>query len=69
MRRSMLLIPNFLNVSPSCPSYLTEIDHSALADDPKVVDGAPCAIQVVGRRLQDEELLGGAQVIADVLEK
>lgn len=40
---------------------------SGISDDPNIVDGAPCAIQVAGRRLQDEELLGAAQVIAEVL--
>lgn len=36
-------------------------------DDPKIVDGAPCSIQIAGRRLQDEELLAAAGTISEVL--
>jgi amidase len=38
-----------------------------LADDPHIVDGAPCSIQVAGRKLQDEELLSVAELISSVL--
>ena len=36
-------------------------------DNPDVVDGAPTAIQVVGWRFQDEEVLMATEVIDKVL--
>jgi hypothetical protein len=58
---------------PQCESFVSfataEINPRVLTDDPKAVNGAPCAIQVAGRRLQDEELLSRAEVIADILEE
>jgi Asp-tRNA(Asn)/Glu-tRNA(Gln) amidotransferase A subunit family amidase len=31
------------------------------------VEGAPCCVQVVGRHLQEEELLHNAEIISSVL--
>ncbi|KAF4633472.1 hypothetical protein G7Y89_g4647 [Cudoniella acicularis] len=36
--------------------------------DPKLVDGAPCAIQIVAPRFQDEECLYAAKIIDQVLK-
>ncbi len=36
-------------------------------DDPETVDGAPCAVQVVGRPYHEEATLSAVQVIDDVL--
>lgn len=37
-------------------------------DDADLVEGAPCAVQVAGRNLQDEELLRDVEIIAGVLD-
>ena len=39
------------------------------ADDPDVHDGAPAAIQIVGRRLDEERLLSMAQLVVEALDK
>jgi len=45
-----------------------DINERELADyDAQIVDGAPCAIQVIGRRFQDEELLSVAEQVASAL--
>jgi amidase len=45
--------------------------HSAdtSADDPEAHDGAPAAVQIFGRRWDEERLLSMAQLVADALEK
>lgn len=48
---------------------LSRIGANTWADDPIIVDGAPCTIQIVGRRLQDEELLAAAGTISEVLSR
>jgi Asp-tRNA(Asn)/Glu-tRNA(Gln) amidotransferase A subunit family amidase len=40
----------------------------ASVDDPDLVEGAPCSIQVMGRNMKDEDLLANAQIIEDVLK-
>jgi Asp-tRNA(Asn)/Glu-tRNA(Gln) amidotransferase A subunit family amidase len=36
-------------------------------DIPDVIEGVPCAIQIMGRNLKDEDLLAHAKVVEDVL--
>ena len=36
-------------------------------DNPNAIDGAPCAVQLVGRNMHEEELLRNAEVVARVL--
>lgn len=36
-------------------------------DDPIASDGAPCSIQIVARRFQDEKCLSAARIIDQVL--
>lgn len=36
-----------------------------LVDDPKVFDGAPIGLQIVGKHLRDEEMLAAARVIEE----
>lgn len=38
-------------------------------DLPKEVEGAPCHVQLIGRRLKDEELIKHAKVVEQVLSK
>ncbi|KAH8705769.1 amidase [Talaromyces proteolyticus] len=68
------LIWNFAD-SPACiipyekADASRDINDRGLADyNAEIVHGAPCAIQVVGRRYQDEELLSAAEEIASVLK-
>jgi amidase len=39
------------------------------ADDPEAHDGAPAAVQIFGRRWDEERLLSMAQLVTDALEK
>lgn len=45
------------------------IHYRYLIDDPEIYDGAHVAVQLVGRRLQEEKMLALTGVIADVLGK
>ena len=38
-------------------------------DDPEAHDGAPAAVQIFGRRWDEERLLSMAQLVTDALEK
>lgn len=38
-----------------------------MADDPEQMHGHPVGLQVVGRRLQEEKVLAGMQVLEQVL--
>lgn len=38
-----------------------------MADDPELMHGHPVGLQVVGRRLQEEKVLAGMQVLEQVL--
>ena len=38
-------------------------------DDPEEVDGAPCAVQIVAPRFQDEKCLAAAEIIDRALSK
>ncbi|KAF9888309.1 hypothetical protein FE257_008741 [Aspergillus nanangensis] len=51
---------------PACSVPYGKVDASVDLDS-DFVDGAPCSVQVVGRRFQDEELLAVAGVIASSL--
>lgn len=44
--------------------------HSAhvLLDDPDTYDGAPAAVQLLGRRFDEEKLLSIAQLVVDALK-
>ena len=42
---------------------LTEIDL------PDEVEGAPCHVQLIGRRLKDEKLIQDAEVVENILNK
>ncbi|CZR55783.1 related to general amidase [Phialocephala subalpina] len=47
---------------------LNELDRQNWqAYDPEKYDGAPCGIQVMGRRLEEEKMLSISQIIADAL--
>ena len=37
-------------------------------DQPELVEGAPCVIQIMRRHMQDEETLKNVHVIADIEE-
>jgi amidase len=39
------------------------IASNILLDDPDAVDGAPCAIQVIAPRFQDEKCLWAAAIV------
>jgi amidase len=57
--------PIVSNKTNSQPDLLYRIN--IILDDAQIVDGAPCAIQVIGRRFQDEELLSVAEQVASAL--
>lgn len=38
-----------------------------LIDLPKEVEGAPCHVQLIGRRQKDEALLRQARIVEDIL--
>ena len=42
-------------------------DVGVLPDDPEDFDGAPIAIQLMGRRFQEEKVLSAAKVVDDVV--
>lgn len=48
------------------PALLT---ITLMVDDPEIYDGAHVAVQVVGRRFQEEKVLALAGIINDALEK
>ena len=39
------------------------------SDDPSIYDGAPVAVQLVGRRLQEEKVLAMAEYIGKALSE
>jgi Asp-tRNA(Asn)/Glu-tRNA(Gln) amidotransferase A subunit family amidase len=51
---------------PSC----SVLNHSANVgtDEPDAVEGAPCAIQLVGRPFRDEEVLKIMAIVSDLLK-
>lgn len=55
------------SVQPDCKSLRYNYNHPSLLtnlkDIPDEVDGAPCAIQVIAPRFQDEECLWAADII------
>jgi amidase len=40
-----------------------------LIDDPEIYDGAPVALQLVGRRLEEEKMLALGELVAEALKK
>lgn len=40
-----------------------------VSDDPLRYDGAPAAVQILGRRLEEEKLLSVAQRVVEALQK
>ena len=38
-------------------------------DDPEKYDAAPAAVQILGRRLEEEKLLSIAQIVIDALNE
>jgi hypothetical protein len=56
---------------PACkfspPFLFLQAELIMILDDPKAFDGAPCAIQVVAPRFQDEQCLFASRIIDDVL--
>ena len=39
-----------------------------MSDDPEVVEDAPCAIQLVGKPMKDEELIRIMELVAGILK-
>ncbi|KAF7594740.1 hypothetical protein BBP40_008447 [Aspergillus hancockii] len=73
------LLPNLVDY-PACiiPFGKAEegIDEAFVRDveyippyDPKEVEGAPCHVQLIGRRLKDEKLVQDTKIIEDILGK
>ena len=61
---SLLLPP-----SPA-PSYTCRgANWQFLLDDPEMFKGAPIAIQLIGRTLEEEAVLGMAEVVGDALKR
>lgn len=59
------------DVQPDCmppPSSPTLAFTYYLADNPEEVDGAPCAIQIITPRFQDEACLWIADIIDRVIQ-
>ena len=57
--------------SPEC-MFASLIPHSQtliVLDKPEETEGAPCHVQIIGRRLKDEALLQHAKVIEQVLRE
>jgi hypothetical protein len=59
---------------PECKlTLLSSLGHGKLLttnpDDPALNDGAPCSIQIVARRFQDEKCLAAARVIEAILRR
>lgn len=57
---------------PSCKLLLvrsTLLDVNREPDNPKAVEGAPGAVQVMGRPMRDEELIEILKIVEDVLGK
>ena len=48
-------------------SSLPDVNHEL--DNPKAVEGAPGAVQVMGRPMRDEELIEILKIVEDVLGK
>ena len=40
-----------------------------LLDDPEIYEGAHVAVQIIGRRLQEEKVLALAEHVSDALHK
>lgn len=61
-----------LSLSPSCSRdfalRLTDDSFSWRADDPKLTAGVPAAVQLVGMRWRDEELLSLGEVVANLCD-
>ena len=54
-------------VQSLCKSYVCQENALTVADDPKMMAGAPVALQFVGPRLGDEQLLHDVESIDAVL--
>lgn len=48
---------------------MMRLTHLRHPDDPELTDGAPAAVQIIGRHLDEERLLEAAQVVVEALEK
>lgn len=47
---------------------VSELDRDNMSDyDPEIYDGAHVAVQIVGRRLQEEKVLALAQLVGEAL--
>jgi amidase len=52
------------------PNIARETDQiPVLIDDPEIYHGAPVAVQLVGRRFQEEKMLALAEYIGDLLSQ
>jgi amidase len=59
-----------MQLSPVCVYISPQFQlANSNADDPEAHDGAPAAVQIFGRRWDEERLLSMAQLVTDALEK
>lgn len=67
-------IDRTLEKSKHDPTVATYVPRNALDEanwalyDPEVMDGLPVSVQIVGKRLEEEKVLGIAQVVEHVLK-
>jgi hypothetical protein len=63
---------NHVSTSPPLISHIVVIAHMLIlhhADDAEIYDGAPVAVQLVGRRFEEEKVLVFAEILGDALGK